>query len=135
MRGDIKYGDRRRLGGRTLLRLAGLYAAAIFLVILAAVSALAAWRMYERMARASEGEAAAKALLTGIERQQAQLTENLERLSTPQGAEGELRRRYGYGKPGEGVIQIVAAPPAGAEVSSEAQTGLLIRMWQAIVPW
>src|SRR3989344_1894338 len=108
MYNDIKAASRlRNMRGPALLRLLGTYLAALLLLILAGMSTLAAWRMYGRMAQANEGEVAAKRQFAMAEYQQAQVAGDLERLSSPQGSEGELRRRYGVARPGEGVIKVI----------------------------
>lgn len=135
MREDIKARYRYRSPrGPILLRLGGLYGAALFLTILAFVSSLAAWRMYGRMARASEGEQAAQAQLARVEAQQGQVAADLQNLSTESGEEGELRRRYGVAKPGEGVIQIVVASTTSTSQTAAAAESFFGRIWHTLFP-
>jgi cell division protein FtsB len=137
MRHDIKADYRvRQARGPALMRLAGTYAAALFLIVLAGTFALGAWNMYGRMARAGEGAAAAAAQLAKAELQQAQVAEDLERLKSQIGEEGELRRRYGMAKPGEGVIKIVAGTTTGdLQEKQESSEGPISRFLNAIFPW
>ena len=121
--------------GPALLRLLGTYLAALLLLILAGMSTLAAWRMYGRMAQANEGEVAAKRQFAMAEYQQAQVAGDLERLSSPQGSEGELRRRYGVARPGEGVIKVIESDAVEISAVTYESADIFARIWHAIFSW
>ena len=136
MYNDIKAASRlRNMRGPALLRLLGTYLAALLLLILAGMSTLAAWRMYGRMAQANEGEVAAKRQFAMAEYQQAQVAGDLERLSSPQGSEGELRRRYGVARPGEGVIKVIESDAVEISAVTYESADIFARIWHAIFSW
>jgi cell division protein FtsB len=82
-----------------------------------------AFRMYERYAAASEARDAAELEVEALKERQADLETKVASLSSDRGLEEELRRRFGVGKPGEGVIELLeeAAPP-----TQEAREGGLM---------
>ena len=113
-----------------VLRAAGVLA----LALLCVVSVRAAWGMYGKFASAAaarEGVEAQQAALAG---QYSQVAAEVKSFSSERGLEAEVRERWGYGRPGEGEIDIVrqTAPTSPA---AAAPQGLWQRLWHALFVW
>ncbi len=103
----------------------------LFLAILLGRSV---WRMYAKLAEASQGEAEAKAQQASLTQQRDNLAAAVDLINSPQGVEAELRQRYGLAKPGEGEIQIVVVTPTTTEATSTPPT-FFKRVWNMLKVW
>ena len=115
---------------RIILRTLG----TVLLAVIAFGSLRAAWGMYNKLLEATDREHLAQTQLQTLEEQKATIDHQLALLSSPRGVETQVRDRYGVVRPGEGEIQILAAPPAagGNEASKE---GFWARLWHALFVW
>lgn len=110
-------------------------AAALALLALAVVSVRAAGGMYQTFTGAlSAKEETVKELATLAEREE-QVTAAVEGLSTERGLEAQVRARYGWGRPGEGKIDVVRDPGPSAESGQAGGSNLLIRFFKSLVGW
>lgn len=89
-----------------------------------------AFRMYERYAAASKARDAAELEVAALKERQADLSQKVASLSSDRGLEEELRRRFGVGKAGEGVIELLEeAPPAPQEAREGGILGWIRRIF------
>ncbi len=82
------------------------------LAALALFAVRGAWDMYGKLREASASSVAAGRELASLETQEARMNADIARLSSARGVEGEMRERYGFARPGEGVIHVVDRAPA-----------------------
>lgn len=115
---------------RVILRTvgAGLLAAVAF------VSLRAAWGMYDKLLEATDREHLAQAQLQTLRTQKDTIDTQLALLSSSRGVEAQVRDRYGVVRPGEGEIQILAAPEAVGTAPAKPE-GFWSRLWQALFVW
>lgn len=86
--------------------------------------------MYERYASASEARNAAELEVETLKARQADLDRKVASLSSDRGLEEELRRRFGVGREGEGVIEIIEqAPPPPQAPSGGGLFGWIRRIF------
>lgn len=83
------------------------YVLASCFCIISAFTLNAAWNMYVTYAEVSKYANEAQKKYEDLEQKQKTLTHSLRVLNTPLGKEAELRKKYGLGKPGEGVYVFV----------------------------
>jgi len=108
-------------------------AAALALLVLAVVSVRAAWGMYQTFtgALAAEGETAKE--LAALKQQETQVGAAVEVLSTERGLETQVRTRYGWGRPGEGKIDVVRDPSSSVEDGQAGSGNAVIRFFKSLV--
>lgn len=100
--------------------------AIVFLAILLAFTARAAWGIYEKDRASAERLAQAQANVAKLQGQQASLEGRIAYLSTDQGVEAELREKYRAVKDGESVAVVVdPASSSAAAASSTPSAGWL----------
>lgn len=122
------WSKKRRGAGFTLLRNLGGIAAIIILALLAAVSARAAWNMYEKFTQASVGRQSAQHEFDELKEKKERVSAAVEALSSQRGVEAEIRQRFGVALPGEGEIKIVRDQSGEGSASKEPQNA-----WEWIV--
>lgn len=118
-----------------LLRFAGLTAIAAAVVFIAGAGAIGAWRMYQKLAQASDDEQAARKQLALLQAQEVQLKSDVADLETERGVEGALRERYGVARPGEGIIQVVEEQATTSGAAASSTPNFFVRLFQALTPW
>lgn len=84
----------------------------------------AAWGMYGKMAAAAEGQESAQHQLASLEAQQEGVSSTLSEISSEHGEEAQIRERFGFAKPGEGEIDIIADLQATSTASTAAESWL-----------
>lgn len=126
---------KRRTKAEVVLHLFWVCAGLLVLGFLAIASLLGAWRMYQRLAAATDAENASKAQLALVSAQEAQVQSDIAELDTPRGQEAALRERYGVAKPGEGVIQVVHTTQATSTGDSSQGGNWLIRIFRTLFVW
>ena len=126
---------KRHTRAELLLRAGGIIAGAILMLLMAGGSALAAWHMYERLEMATDAADSAKSQLALLSAQSDKVSGDIANLSTSRGVEAALRERYGVVKPGEGVIEVVDAPPASSTGEEGASGGFFARLFHTLFPW
>lgn len=102
--------------------------------LLAALAFLAmrgTWDMYGKLSEASRGSSAAQTELASLEVEEARMNQDIAKLSTARGVEGELRARYGFARPGEGVIQVVNRKEEASRPNLSPTAGVL----KALFSW
>lgn len=135
---DGKSKRSRNLRRQRTVRLASAlrtYGVAALSVALACSVGLAAWHMFGKLRVAEAGAADAKWQLAQAEAQEAQVKQDIQTLSTPQGTQEALRQQYGVAEPGEGVIEILQSSSTPTATPPTARPGFFARIWQAIISW
>ena len=79
----------------------------LFGVLFLGTAALNAW---ETAHETAEKKAEAVMELALLEEQEKELQKKIAQLSTPEGIEAEIRRKFDVGEPGEGVVILVELP-------------------------
>jgi cell division protein FtsB len=90
----------------TLLRRAGL----LLLLVLIIVVLREVWEVYGKKTASASSRREVELKLADLEAREAALRADIAALKTERGMEEALRREYGVGKEGEGLIVIVEAP-------------------------
>lgn len=103
-------------------------AAIVVLAALAFFTVRAAWGMYEKFTIAAAADEEEQAQLAQLHQQYAQVSEDVQQVSTPEGIDGQVRERWGLAKPGEGEIDIVETPAAAASSTPPSES-----IWSWIV--
>ncbi|MDE2213222.1 MAG: hypothetical protein KGJ34_01670 [Patescibacteria group bacterium] len=124
--------QKRYTRAQLLLRAAGLLLGVMLLGFLAAGAALAAWHMYGKLQEATAASDGATSQLALLTAQDTQVKSDISDLSTSRGVEAALRERYGVIKPGEGVIQVVEAPPTATSSDTSASQNIFQRLWHVL---
>ena len=127
------YARRQRTHAEEYLRLAASLGGVCILSALALFAMRGTWDMYGKLREASASAAAMKSELASFEVREERLTADIERLSTDAGVEGELRERYGFARPGEGVIRVVDRTPESASVEQVQGGGSAV--FRALFSW
>lgn len=115
---------------RVILRTVGVG----LLAAVAFMSLRAAWGMYDKLLEATDRERLAQAELQTLRTQKNTIDTQLALLSSSRGVEAQVRDRYGVVRPGEGEIQILAAPEA-VDATPAKPDGFWSRLWQALFVW
>ncbi|MBI2005008.1 hypothetical protein HYS79_02500 [Patescibacteria group bacterium] len=105
----------------------------LVLLALAVVSVRAAFGMYQTftVALASEEETAKE--LAILKQQETQMGAAVEGLLTERGLEAQVRARYGWGRPGEGKIDVVRDPGLYAEGGQARGDNAIIRFFKSLI--
>lgn len=120
---------------RESLRFFWLCAGVLGVLALMVASAHAAWDMYVKFSVASKADEAAQGDLASLKAQYASVGEAVQNLSTERGEEGEIRERFGVGKPGEGAIEIVRTATSTDAAQNTLPQDLWSRLMRAFVVW
>ena len=129
MRDFAKHSGSRKQRLRLWAGIAGL----IVLGFITFGTARAAWDMYGKFAEAAGGNADAEQNLNQLKTEEAQMSAQVEALSSARGQEAALRQTYGVARPGEGEIQIIEESPSSTPVQAQPQN-IFARLWHAIFP-
>lgn len=103
------------------------------LVIIVLILANATWNAYEKKRFTGENLDNAEAELEKLQDRSRELKEKTEDLSTPEGVEEEIRRRFPVAKEGERVIILVDEKENASALSDEPVQGG--SFWQRIKNW
>ncbi|OGC83279.1 hypothetical protein A3D68_01010 [Candidatus Adlerbacteria bacterium RIFCSPHIGHO2_02_FULL_52_17] len=107
--------------------------AALALLALAVVSVRAAFGMYQTFTGALASEEETKKELAALKHQEAQVGASVEGLSTERGLESQVRARYGWGRPGEGKIDVVRDPEPSADGAGAGGDNAIIRFFKSLM--
>ena len=129
MRDFAKHTGSRRRGLRLWAGILGL----IVLGLVTFEAAHAAWGMYGKFAEAAGDNTTAEQNLSQLSAQEAQMSAEVEALSSTRGQEAALRKTYGVALPGEGEIQIIEEAPSSTPSQTPSQN-IFARLWHAIFP-
>lgn len=103
------------------------------LVVLVVILANATWNAYEKKRFTQENLRNAEAELEKLQARSGELKERTESLSTPEGVEDEIRRRFPVAKEGERVIILVDDKDAVSATLEESGQGR--SFWQRLKNW
>ena len=99
------------------------------LVAVLFVIARAAWNVYGKEVESRQREEQAKSQLAALQKRQAALKTDIQRLSTEQGIEQEIRDNFRVAKPGERLVVLMNDPKTvDAAVSESYVSGLWKRI-------
>jgi cell division protein FtsB len=90
----------------------------------------ATWGVYGKYLDTSRNEALAEKDEVTLRARAEALSANIARLSTEQGKEEEIRNKYGFTKPGEGVIVIVDEEASSTSTSTPESSWS--SFWEAV---
>jgi cell division protein FtsB len=96
-----------------------------FLVLLILLLLSPVWKLYRKSREASEGRSQAAAQLAELEARRAFLAEEVKRLETERGVEGEIRKKFPVVRAGERVI--IVLPNEEATTTATTSEGWLDR--------
>lgn len=102
----------------------------IIALIVTAFFLRGAWGVWEKASESRMKLGDAEARLRVAESRQAVLSQNIERLNTPEGIEHEIRDRFSVKKPGEDVVLVVEPTVSTTTDSPEPQS-----TWSKITAW
>ncbi len=103
----------------------------IALVCLIVFFAHATWGVYQKERDSAATAVQAQAELTRMEDRNAVLTSNIQKLSTDEGVEEEIRQQFGVAKPGENMIIIVGNNESATTDSATSTQD----WWQKMSEW
>lgn len=96
-----------------------------FLVVLILLLLRPVWKLYRKSGEAAEGRQQAAAQLAELEARRAFLAEEVKRLETERGIEGEIRKKFPVVRAGERVI--IVLPNEEATTTATTSEGWLDR--------
>lgn len=126
---------RNRGGSNDSVNFLGLVCGVLLLLLIAGFAVRAAWDMYTKFAVASEGSAASGRELTELEGQYAHMSAAVADISSPRGAEGKIRERFGVAKPGEGEIRIVRSSTSTDGIQDRDGGNIFLKIFHALFVW
>lgn len=106
-------------------------ASSVILLIVAAFLAGEVWEVYEKERISAASRAEAETKLQDLKIREARLRADIAGLKTERGVEEALRREYGFGKQGEGLIVLIEHPTAAPETPRSWP----IRLFQSAFEW
>lgn len=93
------------------------------LLFAAAFLAVSVWGVYEKERGTAEVRKKRAEELSNLRAREAELSSEIERLSTPEGIEMEIREKYELGKEGERVVVVIDPAGEDANVAGAEERG------------
>ncbi len=108
--------------------------ALVFLLVLTVMFAKGTYGVMKKRAESQMHVETLKARLVELEDRKQELNKNIDRLSTPEGVDKEIKEKFSVSKEGEEVAIIVDTRNASATTTGEEE-GWLGKFFDAIIFW